>query len=262
MKRISCAVVLASMVVQAFTSAQVEVPKDLRFDVASVKRNTSGESRAAMGRAPTGIRFINVTLQTLLQSAFALQDFQIVGGPAWLKTDRFDVIANAAEGSSTTRADINQMFQRLLIERFKLVHQLETKVMPIYALTMVNPGVLGPRLRRNSIDCASPDTPVAVRRDPKQCGLRYGYSTIDSQGRTLNYLTESLTSHVGRLIVDRTGLTGAFDFSIQWNRAGTPDSPDSSLFAALQEQLGLRLESTTGPVGSLTIQKAEHPTPD
>ena len=113
------------------------------------------------------------------------------------------------------------MFQQLLIERFKLVHRLETKQMPIYALTMVKPGVLGERLRRNSIDCASLETPVATRRDPKQCGLRFGSSTIDSQGRTLNYLTESITSHVGRLIVDRTGLTGAFDFSIQWNRAGT-----------------------------------------
>ena len=134
--------------------------------------------------------------------------------------------------------------------------------MPIYALTMVKSGVLGERLRRNSIDCASPETPIATQRDPKQCGLRYGYSTVDSQGRTLNYLTESITPHVGRLIVDRTGLTGAFDFSIQWNRAGTPDSTDPSLFVALQEQLGLKLEATTGPVEILTIQKAEHPTPD
>ena len=262
MKSFLCAVIVASAAGQALASAQVDSPKALKFDVASVRRNTSGESKAGMGRAPAGIAFINVTLQRLLQSAFALRDFQVVGGPSWLSTDKFDVIAKAAAGSTPTRADINQMFQQLLIERFKLVHRLETRAMPIYALTMVKPGVLGERLRRNSIDCASPDTPVAVRRDPKQCGLRFGYSTIDSQGRTLEYLTESLTSHTGRLIVDRTGLTGAFDFSIQWNRAGTSDSPDPSLFAALQEQLGLTLESTTGPVEILTIQKAEHPTPD
>jgi len=92
MKRIFCAMVLASMAAQALVSAQVNAPKPLKFHVASVKRNTSGESRAAMGRAPTGIRFINVTLQTLLQSAFALQDFQVVGGPraAHRGSNRFD----------------------------------------------------------------------------------------------------------------------------------------------------------------------------
>jgi uncharacterized protein (TIGR03435 family) len=253
---------MASVALQALASAQGPVPSALRFEVASVKRNTSGQLTAGMGRAPTAIRFINVTLRRLLQSAFALQDFQIVGGPGWLSTDKFDVIAKAAEGSRPTRAEINQMFQQLLIERFKLVHRHETKPMPIYALMMVQTGVLGERLRRNNIDCTSLDTPVAIRRDPKQCGLRYGYSTIDSQGRPLNYLTESITPHVGRIVVDRTGLTGPFDFSLRWNRAGTPDSPDPSLFAALQDQLGLKLESTTGPVEMLTIQQAEQPAPD
>jgi uncharacterized protein (TIGR03435 family) len=262
MKRTSCAVVLVLVAVQALASAQVDRPKALKFDGALVKRHASGESKTGMGRTPSGIVFVNVTLKTLLQSAFALHDFQVVGGPAWLSTDRFDVIAKAAQGSTYTRADINQMFQQLLIERFKLVHRLETKPMPIYALTMVKPGVLGERLRRNSIDCASPDTPAAIRQDPKQCAMRFGYSTVDSQGRTLNYLTEAITPHVGRLIEDRTGLTGPFDFSVQWNRVGKPGSPDPSLFVAFQEQLGLQLEPATGPVEMLTIQNAEHPTPD
>ena len=81
MKTISCVVVLASFAVQALASAQVNVSKALKFDVASVKRNTSGELKSGMGRTPTGITFINVTLQRLLQSAFALQDFQIVLEP-------------------------------------------------------------------------------------------------------------------------------------------------------------------------------------
>jgi uncharacterized protein (TIGR03435 family) len=261
MKRMLQAVVLAAVAAQPLVSAQADKPRTLKFD-AAVRRNTSGELKEGMGRTPAGVTFVNVTLHKLLQSAFALHDFQIVGGPAWISTDKFDVVAKAAQGSKPTRAEVNQVLQQLLIKRFKLVHQLETKPMPIYALTMMKPGVLGERLRRNSIDCASPKTPIATRQDPKQCELRFGYSSIDAQGRTLDYLIEPITSHVGRLIVDRTGLTGAFDFSIQWNRAGTPDSPNPSLFVALQEQLGLKLESTTGPVAILTIQKAEQPTPD
>jgi uncharacterized protein (TIGR03435 family) len=117
-------------------------------------------------------------------------------------------------------------------------------------------------MRPNDVDCTSPDTPITVRRDPARCELRYGYETIDARGRPLSYLTGSLASHVGRQIVDETGLTGAFDFSIRWNRSGKVDSPNPSLFTALQEQLGLRLEPTTGAVETLTIVRAERPTPD
>ena len=215
-----------------------------------------------MGMTPTGVTFINQTLEWLLLSAFGVEDFQIIGGPNWLKSDRFDVIAKAAEGSTPSRAEINQMFQQLLIERFKLVVRRETKVLPIYVLTMVKAGVLGERLRQSAVDCASPEMPAAVRRDRAQCDLRYGYESIEARGMPLSRLTESVASHVRRLIVDRTGLKGGFDFSIQFNRAGAPDSQHPSILGAFEEQLGLRLESTTGPVEVLTIDKAEHPTPN
>jgi uncharacterized protein (TIGR03435 family) len=237
-------------------------PAGLAFDVDSVKPNTSAGLAASMGMTPTGVTLINLTLERLMLQAFGLEDFQIIGGPNWLRSDRFDVIAKAAEGSTPSRVEINQMLQQLLIERFKLVIRRETKQSPIYALTVVKAGALGERLRQSAVDCASPDTPAAVRRDRAQCDLRYGYESIEARGMPLTLLTESLASHVRRPIVDRTGLKGGFDFSIQYNRAGAPDSPHPSIFGAFEEQLGLKLESTTGPVDVLTIDKAEHPTPN
>jgi uncharacterized protein (TIGR03435 family) len=102
----------------------------------------------AVGMTPTGVTFINLTLERLLLSAFDLHEFQLIGGPSWLRSDKFDVIAKAAEGSTPSRAEINQMLQQLLNDRFKLVARRETQALPIYALTMAKPGVLGERLRQ------------------------------------------------------------------------------------------------------------------
>jgi len=240
---------------------QAQVQRSLAFGVASVKPNHS-EQRESFSRTPTGITYLNVTLQLLLLSAFGLRDFQIVGGPNWLTTDRFDVIAKAPEGTIPHGDDISLMLQSLLIDRFNLVARLETKPSRIYALTMVKPGMLGKNLHPNALDCNSLDTPTTVRRDPKQCELRLGYATIDARGWPLEYLTDNLAWTVGRPIVDRTGLSGAFDFSLRYNRNGNANSADPSLLDALEQQLGLKLESATGQVQFLTIEKASQPTPN
>jgi uncharacterized protein (TIGR03435 family) len=254
------AVAIFGLRLQAQTG-RLDVPKRLVFEVASVKPSRSAGG-GSFHRAPNGITYLNVTLQRLLLFAFRLQDFQIVGGPNWLTTDTFDVIAKATEGTTPSGGDINRMLQSLLIDRFNLVVRLETKPSTIYALTILKPGMLGRNLHPNSLDCDSPDTPPAVRRDRKQCEMENGYSAIDARGWPLSSLIQNIVGTVGRPVVDRTGLRGAFDFSLHYNRDQSANSSDPSLRDALEQQLGLKLVPTTGPVEFLMVDKATRPTPN
>jgi uncharacterized protein (TIGR03435 family) len=155
------------------------------------------------------------------------------------------------------------MFQSLLAERFKLKVRKETKITPMFALVLArNDGKLGPRLRASEIDCTSDATPAAVLRDPVRCSLQYTYASVDAHGRPLAVLITLVKSEVRRVVVDETGLAGAFDFDLHYNRGQQPDSPDPSLSEALQQQLGLRLEDRRGPVDTFAIDHVEQPTPD
>jgi len=267
------------------------------FEVASIKPNNSGDGRVMMQNQPGRFSATNVTLKLLIRNAYQLQDFQIAGGPAWISSDHFDIVAkiDAADAPATPPAPmlpgqgptrLQLMIRSLLADRFKLAAHTETKDQPIYALVLArSDGRLGPSLKKSETDCAAlmaargrgPVAPPAPGT-PMPCGIRIGMGNISVGGSTLAQFANSLGMFVGRIVQDRTGLTGAYDFDLTWTPDQMPQRPPGapgdqpirangvdidpngpSIFTAVQEQLGLKLDAQRGPVEMLVIDRAEKP---
>jgi uncharacterized protein (TIGR03435 family) len=251
------------------------------FEVASVKPTKSGAPLPFV-RSP-GRFTMRAPLRVLIQNAYQmLQDGQLVGGPSWLNSDRFDIIATASGNPPPDQIPV--MLRALLADRFKLVIHRETRELPIYALGLArNDGQLGARMRPAAVDCPGtherPKGPPPAPTQPGgrlSCGMRYGPGNIMAGGTSLAVLAERLAPFVNRVVIDQTGLAGNFDLDLewtpdQWRTAQSPAdaaqpppiTPDGvSLFTALREQLGLKLEATRGPVDVIVIDSVERPTPD
>ena len=246
-----------------------------RFDVVSVKPNRSGEMNIRWTFESGRFTAVNVTLKMLVSTAYGppqqpLPDFQIVGGPPWLATDRFDVTANGDGGAA-----LPALLRQLVEDRFAVRARFESRELPVYALVLVrNDGTLGPRMRRNDRDCAAV---AAGRTQGEPCGGELFPGRVSARGVTPTQMVSALARlmpNVGRPVIDRTGLEGMYDLDLSWtpdqllpNQA--PDTPIQvfdpnapSLFTALQEQLGLKLDSQRGAVNVLVIESARQPTPD
>jgi bla regulator protein BlaR1 len=241
------------------------------FEVASIKPGNPNE-RGPKGVGTNGNQFMarDASLRLMIQVAYGLQDHQIVGGPNWIDSDLFTIDAkpNAATPlpDPNRRADfdrmINLMLQSLLEERFKLAVHRETRMEPIYELVVAKGG---PKLKES----AGPDA------NGRQ-GIfgRPGYWAATNQG--IGALVGVLSQQLGRPVRDKTGITGRYDYTLTYMPEptqpvpGAPqpeafppvDSNAPSIFTALQEQLGLKLESTRGPVEVLVVDNAEKPEPN
>ncbi|HET9194197.1 MAG TPA: TIGR03435 family protein, partial [Vicinamibacterales bacterium] len=248
----------------------------LTFEVASVKPNKSAETGGFIQRRPGGNFSVgNQTLQTLILFAHGIQVFQLVGAPDWIITERFDVVAKAAADIPPTPfGQISPealMLRSLLEDRFRLSVHRETRDLPIYALVVARAdGRLGPRLRRPASDfCARRFDAAAKGVDMPPppgtvCGIRGGSNELTAGAFPMNEFVRFLAARTGRPVVDRTGLTGGWDFDLKWSPPNEPNpDPDRpSVFTALQEQLGLRLDAITGPVDVLVIDRLEPLIPD
>jgi uncharacterized protein (TIGR03435 family) len=238
------------------------------FDVASVRQNTSGEFVGSFGYEPGGLLVVvNNPVRTLVRSAYSLQNYQILGGPEWMNSDRYDVTARAAGNASEDQ--LRLMLRRLLSERFRLVTRSETREIPIYALVIAGPDrTVGAGLKRAAVDCMAMAQPPQSQGNRPACGTRSMPGLIIGTGVSMADLARNLAGPSGRMVVDRTGLTGVWNFDLKY----VPDQPPSaipglpsppadgaSLFTALQEQLGLRFESQLAPVDVLTIVSIERP---
>ena len=224
-----------------------------QFEVASIKPNNSGSGYSRSSSQPNGGYIAtNVTLRGLVLSAYSVRLFQVIGGPAWIDSDRFDIVAKAPENSTEERYP--SMLQALLAQRFKFAAHLQTQEQPIYAIVQARrDGVLGPQLKRSPQECSKP----AMQTSYTSAGGR-----IRGICTALPELAASLFGVVNRMVFDRSGLTGAFDFELQWTSEATQLTDAPSLFTAIQEQLGLRLESSRGPVEMLVIETVERPSPN
>ena len=253
MNRLRLALVLAA-------TSSVLVLAQVAFEVASVKPNNSGSDASSTSGRPGSFTATNVTARQLIIFGYRLREFQIATGPGWITADRFDIVARAPEN---VRTDNPAMVRALLRDRFKLVAHMETQQGQIFSLTMARSDRrLGPQIKPTTVDCAPPQ-PGA----PGGCGMNTFTGRMVGTGQSMAQLVVALASFgVRRTVLDRTELKGSYDFELRW----TPDTSTSvgtandapSIFAAVQEQLGLKLDAERGAVEMLIVDSIERPTPD
>jgi uncharacterized protein (TIGR03435 family) len=271
--------VLLIIVAVAGIAAQ-EPDRPPAFEVASMRPSRAGtESRVEV--TPNGYRAVNVPLLRLMIEAYVpgagskapfYEMNRVMGAPEWTKAEDFDVEARVSEADRTQwqkppaqKVMLRAMLQALLSERCKLAVHREMRELPIYSLQVAKNG---PKLK----DAETADPAELERKHPGGIALPEGGVVL--QGRQMSFfgtpmstLAEMLSVPAGRPVEDRTGLTGRYDFALQLRdsnpptgEAGTSPEPALSIFTALQEQLGLRLESAKGQVEMLVIDHVERPT--
>lgn len=253
------------------------------FEVASVRPNSSGETRQSLAWPKGSLTAINMPLRMLIAQAYAIpiqfqrRDFAIVGGPGDLLAERYDIQARLPD--TAPDGQHFAMLRSLLAERFGLRVHTETRPTPLYALTFAREDRrLGPDLRHTRIDCnaererarrnGQPFTTETAPRDARGRSVCWGTSTGIPGAQTLRNvgpladLVRTVQGFVDRPITDATGLDGVFEWQLVF-ASGAQDNPDvSSVFTAVQEQLGLKLEPRTGPFDVLVIDAVARPTPD
>ena len=241
----------------------------LVFEVASIKPSDPDSRGMRFHHTPgNGLSATGVTLKTLIEFAYDVQDFQISGGPRWFRTDRYDILAKperpekSTDFHKATDAQRKQLSERLrertralLVERFQLSIHRETEERPVYMLV----------LAKNGHKLQEPTE--------EDNGISRNFGQITANAVAIQLLAKVLSSTIGRPVLDRTGLDGKYKFKLEWTEdrspigkgdeiptdANPPDPSGPSIFSAIQQQLGLKLESQKGPVEIIVIDRAEKP---
>jgi uncharacterized protein (TIGR03435 family) len=259
------------------------LPTSASFEVASIKPNHSGEVRFFVGWQPGRFNATGMTVKFLITLAYDVKDFQVSGGPSWVNSERYDIDAKepdsiAQEMDKLPREQRQQlarsMLQSLLADRFQLKLTRGTKELPAYALVVAKNG---PKLQEAKPVDTPPDAPSGPNGHPRGPMMRIGRGELNAQGVGLGFLASVLSQQLGRQVLDQTGLKGNYDLTLKWtpeqgegmmmggpggpppDGAPPPDASGPSIFTALQEQLGLRLEATKAPAEALTIDHVERP---
>jgi uncharacterized protein (TIGR03435 family) len=235
-------VIVAALTVFAPLAAQKP-----SFEAASIKRNLSGGKRGSTQLRPGGRLVVaNENLRSMIKDAYGEGRFDVVGGPAWLDTDAWDVAATA--GREVRDDDVWAMVRTLLEDRFTLVARVETQEQPVYAIVRANAdGRLGPQLKASSTPC-----PPAGNL----CGTQSATGRIRGTAAAIDDLARSLRRVVGRQVTNDTRLDGRFDFTLSW------EQDSESVFTAIREQLGLKLDPRRGPVRVVVVDRVERPVED
>jgi uncharacterized protein (TIGR03435 family) len=267
---LACAAIAAvatPVVIGVLRAQTLAPPPAYSYDAVSIKPSAPGETASRFGPGPQGgIRSQNTAVMMLLTFAYDVRDYQFIGVPGWVRSERYDINftpdrPEGAPGPGMSRQQLEGMFKRnrqrmqaVLRDRFNLVLRAESHELPIYALSIARNG---PKL-----------TPAA---DPKAMHLSMSRGKITATAVDLKMLADSLSGMVGRFVANQTGLDAPYDFTLEW----TPDSPAQpkqpgepvevnepgpSIFTALTEQLGLKLESKKGSVPVFVIEKITKPT--
>jgi uncharacterized protein (TIGR03435 family) len=256
-------------------ASEVKLPP---LDVVSVKPNKSGSGGMRIMFNSDGYSATNVSAKMLIQMAYGIREDLISGAPGWAGSTRYDFDAKVAAPDVEALKKLNpeqrrSMLQPALADRFNLKVHTEIKQLPVYELVVAKGG--------SKLKEATPgDTYPNGFKDPKGVGrggmMRAGPGQLSAQGIQMSSLVNTLAQQLHRTVVDKTGLAGDYDFTLQWTEE-TPDTmfkgsdgapqradpaPDAtgpSIFTAIQEQLGLKLQSAKGPVETLVIDHIEAP---
>jgi uncharacterized protein (TIGR03435 family) len=271
--RAAVAAALTGSMVLALGAQDDAAQSRLRFEEASIKRNTSRSDNSQRNTGAGGrMVFVNFSVRELITAAYDIQPFQVIGGPAWLDADRFDVLATA--GRNAPLSELNLMLRSLLADRFKLVVRHEQRALPRYALLKARvDGSLGPALKRSSADCGPsgrgrPGAPLAATQGPTApCRAWITPAGVDFAGQTIAELTRVLAMLLERPVIDMTGLSGGYDIALSFAAepgrgsaaAGDANANVASVFTALREQLGLTLEANRGAVDVVIVEGVGQP---
>jgi uncharacterized protein (TIGR03435 family) len=197
----------------------------------------------------------NIPVWWLIRNAYQIDESELIGAPPWVFSDRYDIIGKMPTGA--TRDQVRPMVISLLQDRFGLVVRRDTRDLPVYALVAARSDKRpGPKLTRSSIENCG-----AARATERPCNMNVNSGRVRASGTQLSELAPLLSQYIGRRVFDRTGMPGLYDFELDFSpglEAGGDNS--TSLFTALQEQLGLKLESQSGPVEVIVVQQIRRPT--
>lgn len=251
-------------------------PATLTFEVASIKpANPDSPGTSIQFMPGGGLKMTGIPLRGMITFAYDVRDFQISGGPGWVGTQRFDVMARAERTAAsdspddlakmtddqrkTARDQVSERLRALLADRFQLAVHKETKEQPIYALVVSKNG----------------EKLQEVKEPGPRQGMSMNRGRLQGFAAPMEMLGNILSNTMGRPVIDKTGLSGKYDFVLEWTpEAGAdaraqgfgdgisepaPAPGGPTIFTALQEQLGLRLEAQKGPVQNIVIDRVEKP---
>src|SRR5579864_7968636 len=234
------------------------------FEVATIKP-AAIDSQGRYIRMQSVNRFYakGCTLNALVAAAYSLTPRAISGGPAWTASDRYDILASTPGDIQPKLDEQMAMLRRLLTDRFQLTFHRESKELPVFAITVAKGG---PKLKPSAAPAGTPPELINTIYPEEKGGVRV---VLPARNATLMQFAAMMQrAVVDRAVVDNTGLSGTYDFDLEWtpdesqfggNLPRTVESTKPSLFTAMQEQLGLRLEATRGPVSALVIDRVERP---
>ncbi|HEX3748067.1 MAG TPA: TIGR03435 family protein [Bryobacteraceae bacterium] len=261
---------------------------DAKFDVATIKPKPTGPPLddielnllrgIARGSSHGTFHVPGASLHLLIQLGYNAKDYQIVGEPAWANSERYDITAKTEKNASFEQ--MRPMLRSLLAERFQLMLHKDTKELPVYELTEAKGGFKIVHAQDGSCVNRDPNGPLPPLGSKLCGGVRYsmlaaGNSRIEGFGVSIPKLVEVLADKIGRTVVDKTGFSGAFNFQLDFSAEDAasipkaaptttvgPDLQAPTLFTALQEQLGIRLQSAKGAVDVLVIDHVQKPSPN
>jgi uncharacterized protein (TIGR03435 family) len=248
------------------------VTSPIQFDVVSVKMHNPDNHEGRMQLTPDGIRLSNLQLQDLIVQSYGLVlSDQIVGLPNWANTERFDIEAKVAGADIAafrrlTLDQVRSMGRPILADRFKFAGHQEKKVLPLYALVVAKDGS---KLTPSTLSGQDGDARtglIGMRHQSNTNGTSPSMNELTARGVTMDRLASTLSQQgLGRVVLDNTGLTDRYDFKLTWASesvaadTNSTDTSGPSIFTAVSEQLGLKLEPSKEPVPVLVIDHIEMP---
>jgi uncharacterized protein (TIGR03435 family) len=252
-------VIAVPVTIGVLRSQTLPPPPAYGYEVVSIRPSPPGQTGSHLRPGPQGgLTGQNVTALFLITFAYNARDYQFVNLPSWISSEHYDLSytpdkPEAGPSPKMTNQEMEAQFHRqqqrmqaVLRDRFGLVLKAETREMPVYALTVAKGG---PKLQ--------------PPKDPKApTHMSTSINQVTGVSVPLNMLTTSLSALLGRFVRDETGLSGQYDFELKWtpdSQPVNPDDPGASIFTAIQEQLGLKLEARRGPVPVFVVEKIQKP---
>jgi uncharacterized protein (TIGR03435 family) len=216
------------------------------FDVASIRRNPGVGSNTRIDVSGGRLTMTNASPKTMIRNAYGILSFQLAGEPRWLDTDMYDIVATTGSSEKISPEQLKLLLQNLLADRFRLKVHWETRKTSVYALVVDKNG---PKFKE-SAEVQEPG--INTQKGP-------GRAQMKGTREPISILASNLGNQLGRIVLDKTGLRGVYDWMLEWNPDLTVDSNRPSLSTALQGQLGLRLEAQKGQMETLVIDSVERP---